>query len=186
MNYMNKKSILFLSIILAVMCILTGCKTYTYTDIADYGNFNNSDCVINLNLDIFPATIDEDICNEYIYSWSRGLMDDGCQIYLDCTYTNDEFSEEKERIENLSGGIYSEEYTQRVTDSGISGIIYDELSFKAPAYVLTMVEGRQYAYIFLFEEDNRIIYIGLQYCPINNVQFDHDFLPLNYNNFSHI
>ncbi|MDO4419459.1 MAG: hypothetical protein Q4B92_03755 [Ruminococcus sp.] len=183
---MNKKSILFLSITLAVMCILTGCKTYTYTDIADYGNFNNSDCVINLNLDIFPATIDEDICNEYIYSWSRGLMDDGCQIYLDCTYTNDEFSEEKERIENLSGGIYSEEYTQRVTDSGISGIIYDELSFKAPAYVLTMVEGRQYAYIFLFEEDNRIIYIGLQYCPINNVQFDHDFLPLNYNNFSHI
>ena len=183
---MNKKSILFLSIILAVICILTGCKTYTYTDIADYGNFNNSDCVINLNLDIFPATIDEDICNEYIYSWSRGLMDDGCQIYLDCTYTNDEFSEEKERIENLSGGIYSEEYTQRVTDSGISGIIYDELSFKAPAYVLTMVEGRQYAYIFLFEEDNRIIYIGLQYCPINNVQFDHDFLPLNYNNFSHI
>lgn len=183
---MNKKSIVFLSITLAIMCILSGCKVHTYTDITDYGNFNNGDCVINLNLDIFPATIDEDICNEYIYSWSRGLMDDSCQIYLDCTYNKENFNTEKERIENLDGGVYSEEYTQYVSDSGISGIIYDELSFKTPAYVLTMVEGRQYAYIFLFEEESRIIYIGLQYCPISNVQFDHDFLPLNYSNFSHI
>lgn len=183
---MRKKLYLILVFSLAVMCILSGCKVHTYTDITDYGNFNNGDCVINLNLDIFPATIDEDICNEYIYSWSRGLMDDSCQIYLDCTYNKENFNTEKERIENLDGGVYSEEYTQYVSDSGISGIIYDELSFKTPAYVLTMVEGRQYAYIFLFEEESRIIYIGLQYCPISYVQFDHDFLPLNYSNFSHI
>ncbi|MBQ2824632.1 MAG: hypothetical protein IJF19_00030 [Clostridia bacterium] len=184
---MRKKLYLILILLLAVMCILTGCKKiYTYTDVSDYGKFNNSDCVINFDLGIFPGAINEDICNEYFYSWSRGLMDDSCQIYLDCTYNEDNFNTEKERIENLSSGVYSEEYTQKVSDSGISGIIYDELSFKTPAYVLTMVEGRQYAYIFLFEEENRIIYIGLQYCPINNVRFDRDFLPLNYSDFSHI
>lgn len=180
---MKKYVSLFLALIL-IICMLSGCQPHTTTQAENYGEFFEGDCVINFNPDIFPASIDESHCNEYIYSWNKGLMDDSCQIYLDCTYSNDEFTAEKERINNLNGGM-SSPYEGMEWVSKI-GIVYDELNFKYPAHSFTYVEGRYYSYAFLFEEENRIIYIGLQYCPIDKVEFDHDFLPLNYSDFSHI
>ena len=182
---MCKKLLAMILMTITVLSVLSGCaESHTYTEISDYGEFYEGECVVNLSLDIFPATVDESYCNEYIYSWSRGLLDDHCQIFLDCTYDDVTFSEEKMRIQNLDGGFFLK--LGEINPAPEDEIVYDEDLLSYPAYVKSYIEGSEYEYAFVFEEENRIVYVGLQWCPIKNVKFDHKYLPLKYKFFTHI
>lgn len=182
---MCKKLLAVILMAITVLSVLSGCaESHTYTEISDYGKFYEDECVVNLSLDIFPATIDESCCNEYIYSWNRGLLDDSCQIFLDCAYDDAMFIEEKTRIQNLDGGFFLKfgELNPMLEEE----IVFDESLLSYPAYIKSYEEGSEYEYAFVFEEENRIVYVGLQWCPIKNVKFDHKYLPLKYKFFTHI
>lgn len=180
---MFKKIWILLFVLILISFTLIGCQSYSTTNIEKYGEFNMNKYVINLSLDVFPAEVDDDACNQYVFIYKAGVLDDRCQIFLDCSYNEDDYEAEVSRIQKISGG----EFMQRVNSKYITEnqIVYNEEWFKYPAYVVTYVEGKKYEYVMLFENERRIIYVGLQYCPLSTIEFDHDYLPINYANFTH-
>lgn len=170
--------------IFLVAVTLIGCQGYLTTNGNEkYGEFYNDKYVINLPLDVFPKEVDDAVCNQYVFTYKAGVLDDRCQIFLDCSYNEDDYEAEVSRIIKISGGEFMQYINSQYTTE--SQIVFNEEWFEHPAYVVTYVEGKKYEYVMLFENERRIVYVGLQYCPLSTIEFDHDYLPINYANFTH-
>lgn len=142
--------------------------SYTSTDINEYGAFDTFRG--HSKLDIFPEQISGDMeAQEYFYYYADTFLDSTAQIYLECSYGEDVYLKEIERLAEIQ-----EEYAGKVQT-----VVYDTKSFSHPAYVTIDAENHCYEYALLLG-DNRIAYIFLQFIKEEEVAFPGEYLPEGY------
>ncbi len=93
-------------------------------------------------------------------------------MFLACTYSEEDYKKETERIRNIQ-----EEYRKEV-----KRVIYDEEHFSFPAYVTAYASNHCYEYV-LFPGNQRIIYVFIQFASKDELLFDQRFLPLDYHGY---
>lgn len=178
-----KKLIAVLSIVAVLLGVFTGCTVYENHSAERYSEIFSGDYAITLPLDVFPSDVYNAECNDYIFTYKESFLDDRCQIFLDCTYTEQDYYKEKKRIQSIDDYYYlSYDATKFRSENEI---YFDLERFRYPAYVTNYSEGQMYEYAMLFEEEYRIVYVGLQWCPEDDILFDKKYLPKNYSDFSH-
>ena len=148
-------------------------EKYSTRDIAEYGNYsghtNAKDAARNnmdieesaffTTLEIFPETIPASAyVKDYYYFFSSGVWDNAYQLYLVCTYDDNDYSYEKERLESLELTFNGETHRPIITDTGFS--------YRA---VVTMFGNQHsYEYALLDDETNTIAYVYAQSMGIKN------------------
>lgn len=124
-------------------------------------------------LDIFPQKLLPSAAEgEYHYQMKDTLFDPTIQMFLACTYSEEDYKKEVERIRNIQ-----EEYRKEV-----KRVIYDEEHFSFPAYVTAYASNHCYEYV-LFPGNQRIIYVFIQFASKDELLFDQRFLPLDYQGY---
>ena len=141
---------------------------YTSTNIDDYGVFEGFDGYSKL--DIFPKQISDNMeVYKYSYYYADTFLDPTAQIYLECSYEENDYLREIERLEGIQ-----EEYEGR-----IQSIVYDTDSFSYPAYVTIDADNHCYEYALLIGE-KRIAYVFLQFIKEEDIAFSMEYLPKEY------
>ena len=141
---------------------------YTSTNIDDYGVFEEFNGYSKL--DIFPKQLSDNMeVYKYSYYYADTFLDPTAQIYLECSYEEDEYSKEIERLEGIQ-----EEYEGR-----IQPIVYDTDSFSYPAYVTIDADNHCYEYALLIGE-GKIAYVFLQFIKEEDIVFPAEYLPKEY------
>lgn len=141
---------------------------YTSTNIDDYGVFEGFDGYSKL--DIFPKQISDNMeVYKYSYYYADTFLDPTAQIYLECSYEENDYLREIERLEGIQ-----EEYEGR-----IQSIVYDTDSFSYPAYVTIDADNHCYEYALLIGE-KKIAYVFLQFIKEEDIAFSMEYLPKEY------
>lgn len=141
---------------------------YTSTNIDDYGVFEGFDGYSRL--DIFPKQISDNMeVYKYSYYYADTFLDPTAQIYLECSYEENDYLREIERLEGIQ-----EEYEGR-----IQSIVYDTDSFSYPAYVTIDADNHCYEYALLIGE-KKIAYVFLQFIKEEDIAFSMEYLPKEY------
>ena len=164
---MNKRLLLLpfvflLPFILAwiILFVVDTRKEIMNTNISQYGSLQPD---FLGEFKIFPSKIKNEECvKEYFYDYVPEPFDDSHQIYLDCSYSEAEYQAEVQRI------------------SEISHVVYDETCFLYPAYIAYLGDNHMSEYALLFEEQNRIVYIYLQFVDLEKIGFPKEYLPYGY------
>ena len=121
-------------------------------------------------MDIFPKQLSDNMeVYKYSYYYADTFLDPTAQIYLVCSYEEDGYSKEIERLERIQ-----EEYEGR-----IQPIVYDTDSFSYPAYVTIDADNHCYEYALLIEE-GKIAYVFLQFIKEEDIVFPAEYLPKEY------
>lgn len=142
--------------------------SYMTTDINEYGVFEGFDGYSRL--DIFPKQLSDNIAvYKYSYYYADTFLDPTAQIYLECSYEEDDYLREIERL-----GEIQEEYEGR-----IQPIVYDIDSFSYPAYVTIDADDHCYEYALLTGE-RKIAYVFLQFIKKEDIVFPAEYLPKEY------
>lgn len=166
----------FIIAFVIIMCVLIGIvvihKDSAVTNVKKYGKWDNRE--IHGTLKIFPDSLDGLEAEEYYYKCTEGILDSKCQIYLHCKMTEEKYNSEKERLSKISDTYEGE--TQE--------IMYDTDNFNYPAYVTVYKFDGGYEYALLDEERNRIYYIHLRFVPEEDIAFEPELLPKNYDYLS--
>lgn len=141
---------------------------YTSTNIDDYGVFEEFNGYSKL--DIFPKQLSDNMeVYKYSYYYADTFLDPTAQIYLECSYEEEDYSKEIERLEGIQ-----EEYEGR-----IQTIMYDTDSFSYPAYVTIDADNHCYEYALLIGE-GKIAYVFLQFISEEDIVFPAEYLPKEY------
>lgn len=141
---------------------------YTSTNIDDYGVFEEFNGYSKL--DIFPKQLSDNMeVYKYSYYYADTFLDPTAQIYLECSYEENDYSKEIERLEGIQ-----EEYEGR-----IQPIVYDTDSFSYPAYVTIDADNHCYEYALLIGE-GKIAYVFLQFIKEEDIVFPAEYLPKEY------
>ena len=169
--------IIFIIIVIMVMLVVgvisfavqDGRKhSYISTDINDYGVFEEFDGYSKL--DIFPKQLSDNIeVYKYSYYYADTFLAPTAQIYLECSYEEEDYLREIERLEEIQ-----EEYEGR-----IQSIVYDIDSFSYPAYVTIDADDHCYEYALLIGE-RKIAYVFLQFIKEEDIVFPAEYLPKEY------
>lgn len=169
--------IFFIIIVIKVMLVVgvisfavqDGWKhSYISTDINDYGVFEEFNGYSKL--DIFPKQLNNNMeVYKYSYYYADTFLDPTAQIYLECSYEEDDYLKEIERLEGIQ-----EEYAGR-----IQSIAYDTDSFSYPAYVTIDADNHCYEYALLIGE-RKIAYVFLQFIKEEDIVFPVEYLPKEY------
>lgn len=142
--------------------------SYTSTDISEYRVFEGFRG--HSKLDVFPEQIRGDMeAHRYFYYYADTFLDSEAQIYLECSYDEDAYLKEIERLRGIR-----EEYEGRV-----QAIVYDTESFSYPAYVTIDADDHCYEYAMLLG-DNKIVYVFLQFIEEEEIAFPAEYLPKGY------
>lgn len=142
--------------------------SYVSTDINDYGIFEGFNGYSKL--DIFPKQLSDNMeIYQYSYYYADTFLDPTAQIYLECSYEEDDYFKEIERLEGIQ-----EEYEGR-----IQSIVYDTDSFSYPAYVTIDADNHCYEYALLIGE-KKIAYVFLQFIKEKDIVFPMEYLPKEY------
>ncbi len=145
-----------------------GKHSYTSTDINDYGVFEEFNGYSKL--DIFPKQLSDNMeVYKYSYYYADTFLDPTAQIYLECSYEENEYSKEIERLKGIQ-----EEYEGR-----IQSIVYDTDSFSYPAYVTIDADNHCYEYALLIG-GKKIAYVFLQFINEEDIVFPKEYLPKEY------
>ena len=156
-----KKSILLL--IAAVFLLLSGCgqTVYQTNDVTAYDKaflVGNWHADLGSDLSLFPDELPA-AAESVTYSalLTVNLFDIDATIILDCVLDEETFDSEIARLSGLSKVIRDrgETYTNRV--------IYDETSYRAPAYITIDGFGNTYEYALLDRAGHEITYLYLSY-----------------------
>lgn len=149
--------------------IYYGDNTVLITDPQKYGQFE--DVSGYSTLEIFPQNIQTSVIKDYYYNYQDTIFDPTCQIYLSCTYDDSKYEAELQRLSRIS----------RTYKVKTQNIMYDTENYKYPAYVTIDADNHCYEYA-LIPGDNQIIYIFLEFIRKENIKFDLQYLPQNYEN----
>ncbi len=151
--------------------VVFGGGTYITENPKDYYDFtSHNENGIMSDLYIFPKKIYDNTQKvKYYYLFSDTFLDTTYQIYLDCVYEDNEFELEKNRIKSLN-------YEK-------NKISFDEQNFSLPAYVARLGYDCTSEYVLIDEQENRIIYIYLQFAKKEDIGFDLSLLPNNYKSY---
>ena len=113
---------------------------------------------LDSDLSVFPDPVPEgaDVL-EFEASFQSGLFDTDGIILLHCAYDEAQFQAEIARLSGLSKTIRSgeESYTNR--------ILYEENTYKDPAFIANAGFGNTYEYALIREAAGEIIYLYLAY-----------------------
>ncbi len=142
---------------------LDGIKNYNKNYfINKYGNDLDS------NLSVFPDDKSKLIEATFSSTLQTNLFDTDGYILLDAKYKEDDFNAEIERLRNLSLII-----SNGCNDSSVylNKIIYDESSYKYPAYITIDGFGDTYEYALIDADNLKIIYIYLSYPNLSNKKY---------------
>ncbi len=117
---------------------------------------------------IFPEELPkyDDGITYYFYCRDT-IFQPTCQIYLKCTYNEDDYEKECDRLSNIS--VTYEGQTQNIR--------FEENSFTLPAYVAMNGWCSCYEYALVNEAEHTIEYIYLQQNVEDAIKFDLDKLP---------
>jgi len=166
----RRKVMIVLAALLAVVLVIgTGLITakiakqaivgdsYTTRDIAEYGQYSGHieveyEGFFSL-LEIFPKELPPSATVEdYYYFCNNGLLDNSYQLYLVCSYDQEDFAREKERLESIELTFRDEVHKPTITDTG----------FKYPAVVTIFEDQDSFEYALLDEETGTIAYVYAQ------------------------
>ena len=174
-----------------VLMSFVGCTKFSTVSVNDYGEFFKDKYVTAGMLDVFPRGLPNSAeVNEYIFDYAiQPISGAYVQLFLDVTYSEEDFEKEAERIKSIDYACLfyeNEDLMDTEIHEGMTcvfpkdEILYDESTFSYPAYVALYDEKKAYEYVFLFEEDCRIVSVYLEFCPEEQVIFNKQYLPIGY------
>ena len=179
---MKKTLLVFLLISSMLLCCscISFPKWKSTSDVKKYGEFFKTEKFYKIytNFDLFPDTIPENsTVNQYLFSWRnvKALIKDTTDIivFLDLTLTSDGYNAEVERISQ-------EKDTSRPPYDVLPKIDDENFNYKSFSFPdMYVVNGWEIQYVLLIPEENRLIYVYLQY-PEEVCDFPHEFLPIHY------
>ena len=129
-------------------------------DVDKYGEFENY--LGYSGLAIFPKDVPSENIESYYYLNRDMPLDPMCEIYVKCTYNEEEYEKEVERLKK------------------IPNIRFDEERFNYDAYVSMYNYSSCYEYALLLEDEKSIAYIntqGIYGNPLLGLRFDKEYLP---------
>lgn len=124
---------------------------------------------------IFPQRISENASDiYYFYSCHGGGFDNSYQQFLKCTYTEQEYNEEINRLKGIKCEI-------PLKDGPIVHTVeYSDTKFSSPAYITAYGSFGMFEYALCNDADKTIVYVYLQHIANDDVAFSKDYLPLEY------
>lgn len=144
---------------------------YSTDSISEYGEFQKYNGLSKLM--IFPETLPDSASDtEYYYNADGSVIYQSVQIYLDCTYSSEDYNKEKERLSSLSY-TDSQQITRKICLDDGSLLPY-------PGCYAMLYSDCCCEYALFFEEEKRIVYVYLQTVYVDDVKFPLKFLPLDY------
>ncbi len=126
---------------------------------------------------IFPKLISENVSDVYyFYSCQGGGFDNSYQQFLKCTYTEEEYNAEINRLKSIKCEI--------PLRSGpvVNTVEYSDTKFSSPAYITAYGSHSMFEYALCNDAEKTIVYVYLQLIANDDVAFSKDFLPLEYQN----
>lgn len=125
---------------------------------------------------LMPVKSGNAVINDYLFSWYPTLLDDSIELFIDCTYSEEDYAREVRRLNSV-------DFCRITADSPNEDAVYGSGTFEATEGFLTTAivgvlkrgEGAEYA--LLYEEENRIVYVYLQYWPRYRLDIDSLYLP---------
>ncbi|MCL1852130.1 MAG: zf-HC2 domain-containing protein [Peptococcaceae bacterium] len=148
-------ALLWLAGVIAVVVLFMG-DSYTTRDIAEYGKYSGHIAFeeegIHSLLEIFPKALPPaaQVNDYYYYCSNGGLFDNSYQLYLVCSYEQDEFVRERERLESIEISYVGRIQKPTITDTGfryraVVTVYQDKDSFE---YALLDAETQTIAYVY--------------------------------------
>ena len=114
---------------------------------------------------IFPDSLEGKGETSFSSSLKTGFFDTDGYILLECTMEEAEFQKEIQRLSSLKATI-----TDGKT-SVTNDVLYDETSYRYPAYVTCDGFDSTYEYALIDEESHRIIYLYISYPNVTNLHY---------------
>lgn len=163
-------------IVLIVMCILisSGCVGFfgekeKVTDVSTYSEYFGDDGK-HYN-DIFPNNIPESAKIEDFYYYYYNPFDPNYVAYLVYSCNEDDYTDEIERLSNLSS---SKDY-----------LIYGATGFNYPVYAVYADINNGYIYALGDEDNSRLIYVEISFCNyFSDINYEDiiekEYLPINF------
>lgn len=152
-----------------IWLLFAGGPGKTSKNINDYGDIFQ--LRLRSGLVVFPEELPEDMIEgEFYYNYRDTLFDPTYQIYLRCTYEEEDWAQECERLESIRKIREDEEEKLKRDAEGKYGY---------PAYIA--VENQNYGYEYaLLTGENEITYICTNCIEWNQVEFDQKYLPTDF------
>jgi len=138
------------------MKVIVG-DSYTTRSIGEYGNYSGhiemeQEGFFSL-LEIFPNELPPSATvKDYYYFCNNGLIDNSYQLYLLCSYDQEDFESEKERLESIELTFRDEVHMPTITDTG----------FQHRAVVTVFNDQDSFEYALIDEETETIAYVFAQ------------------------
>lgn len=165
------KRILISGILIMFLLVTGGCTSNHYEIIKDIQNYGFEGFKGYSNLNIFPEEISDNASAiQYLNEYEDQLFDPYYQIYLSCTYTQEHYLDEIERLSEIQ-----EEYKGEVHD-----VKYNTNDFIFPAYVSIFADDHCYEYALVDSDNLTIHYVYTQFAKEKDIKFDLEYLPVNY------
>lgn len=120
---------------------------------------------------VFPEEISDNAQNvEFYFQYQDTWNTPTCQVYLQCTYNDEEYEKELERLDS----------TKKVYGTDEKKLLYEESGkFGYPVYLA--IDGVWSAYEYaLLTGDDQITYVYLSFVHEDKVRMDHSYLPEDY------
>ncbi len=124
---------------------------------------------------IFPERISQNASViDYFYSCEGGGFDNSYQQFLKCTYSQEEYNAEINRLKNITCEI--------PVRSGpvVNTVEYSDVKFSSPAYITAYASHGMFEYALCNDADKTIVYVYLQLIGNDDVVFNREYLPLEY------
>ena len=150
-----KKIPRIIAIILSMVFLLTGCYKLESENLAEYSEFRNKmqkteTYIYNFLPDNKTVSTFDDL---YLFYNSRDLIDNYHTIYLNCTFSKENFQLEKERISALFSDL---EYRIENSESfDCESLMYENTLI----YDSTESGLFEYEYVLFFEDELKIVYV---------------------------
>lgn len=182
MSRKSKKVIkwIIIGLVLGVLTLITFCvwfltmvffggPAYRTTNIKNYQQIYEKE--MQTGLIVFPDEITEDMSDtEFSFYWKDTWDDPTVSIFLQCTYTEEAYEAEVERLE----------YTRKVYGGTVRRLMKDEgEKYPYPAYVAIDNHHSTYEYALLSGE-REITYIHTGWFDRENVKFSQEYLPKDF------
>lgn len=156
-----------------------GNEQYSTIDISNYGiyegHIDGEKEGLRGGLYVFPKEISEKAKDvKFIYSCIGADFDTKNQQFLKCTYSDEEYKAEIDRLKNIKCEINTRNGTV------VNPVEYSNTKFKYPAYITAYASSHIYEYSLCDEDTKTIVYVYLQLIPNDEVAFSKEYLPIEY------
>ena len=118
--------------------------------------------------------------NDYHFGVSHGLLNDTIQLFIDCTYSREDYAKELQGLNTFPSGRFGTRGDEASLND-VGGTSEYDTGFSYPAIVSVYIKDEGCMYALLDEAVCRVIYVYLQFVPQNNVLFDEKYLPADEN-----